>query len=90
MAKGQYLSSHQKGIVRRYYANLDTLALQKLAEAVGELYLCDDPKKSAKLWASVEKALPKVVDDPADVAKLIAGKSIKDLAAIVNDLSGKR
>jgi hypothetical protein len=90
MAKGQYLSSYQKGIVRRYYAHVDTIALQKLAESVSELYVCDDPKKSAKLWASVEKALPKVLDDPAAVAKILAGRSVKDLAEIVNDLSGKR
>jgi hypothetical protein len=90
MTKGQFLSSYQKGIVRRYYSNLDTIALQKLAEAATELYLTKDPKKLAKIWESVAKALPKVVEDRAEVEKIIASRDVKLLAEVVNDLSGPR
>ncbi len=88
MAKGQFLSAHQKGIVRRYYANMDTIALQKLAEAVSELYLSTDGKKAARLWESVGKALPKVLDDPSAIERIVCKKDVKELAEVVNDLSG--
>ena len=57
MAKGQHLSAYQQKIVGRYYENIDTISLQKLSEAVGELYLCTDEKKAARLWTTVEGAL---------------------------------
>ncbi|MFN7019919.1 MAG: hypothetical protein ACK4WH_01155 [Phycisphaerales bacterium] len=88
MAKGQHLSSYQQGIVKRYYQNLDTLSLQKLSEAVSELYLCDDDRKAARLWTKVESALRKVQADPKLIAVLIAKRDVRDLAALVNDLSG--
>jgi len=39
MARGQYLTPHQKGIVKRYYEHKDTLATQKLGEIVSDLFL---------------------------------------------------
>lgn len=57
MARNQWLSPHQKGIVRRYYEHKDTLMTQKLSEIVSDLYLCEDEKKAARLWESAEKAL---------------------------------
>lgn len=92
MAKGQPLSRYQKGIVNRYYEHLDTIALGKLGEAVGELYLASDAKKIDKLWVSVEKALAKVAGagggDPS-VRTIIASRDVKGLAKLVNDLSAK-
>ncbi len=90
MAKGQFLSAYQKGIVRRYYAHLDTLALQKLAEAVSELYLTSDPKKAARLWDGVGKALPKVLDDAPAIERIMGKKDVKELAEVVNELSGPK
>lgn len=88
MAKGQHLSSYQQGIVKRYYQNLDALSLQKLSEAVTELYLCEDDRKAARLWTTVESALKKVQADPKRTAVIMARKDVRDLAALVNDLSG--
>jgi hypothetical protein len=87
MAKGQYLSSHQKGIVNRYYSNLDTLVLQKLQEAVSELYLATSPKQADKLWKSVEASLAKAKADPAQARSIVASKNIQALAALVGDLA---
>ena len=82
MAKGQFHSSYQKGIIKRYYANQDTIQLQKLAELVTELYLAEG-KKRPKVWKSIAAALEKLdvpktriehllkTDDPALVAKLV-------------------
>lgn len=87
MAKGQHLSHHQQKIVSRYYANLDTIALGKLSEAVGELYLATDAKKAGKLWKSVETALAKTHAKDARVAAVLAARDIKGLATLVNDLA---
>lgn len=89
MAKGQHLSAYQQKIVQRYYDNLDTISLQRLSEAVGELYLCEDAKKRTRLWASVEMALRKARVEPAKIAKVLESQDVKLLAELVNKLSGK-
>lgn len=89
MAKGQPLTRYQKGIVNRYYEHLDTITINKLAEAVSELYLCDSDKKAAKLWVSVEKALDKTAASDAKVKKILTDKNVADLAKLVGELSGK-
>ncbi|MCC6322396.1 MAG: hypothetical protein IT438_13285 [Phycisphaerales bacterium] len=88
MAKGQHLSTYQRGIVKRYYQNIDTLSLHRLSEAVSELYLCEDDRKAVRLWANVESALKKVKADPKRVAVVMTHKNVRDLAALVNELSG--
>ena len=57
MAKNQYLSPHQKGIVKRYYEHKGSIASQKLGEVVSELYLCESEKKANRLWKSARTAL---------------------------------
>jgi hypothetical protein len=61
MAKGQYLTSYQQSIVKRYYANLDTLTMQKLQESVSELYLlsASTPPASASGAATAKDAATK-------------------------------
>jgi len=86
MAKGDYLTPHQRGIVRRYYEHKDTLMLQKLSEMVSELYLCTDEKKAARLWKSVRTALLNMNVPGAQVEKLVAGRELKKLADIVSKL----
>jgi len=90
VAKGQDLTRYQKGIVNRYYDHLDTISLEKLSEAVSELYVCSDDKKAEKLWKSVELAIKKLPADPKAVAQAVGGRDLKALAALVNKLSGGR
>ena len=87
MAKGQHLSSHQMKIVNRYYEHLDTITLNKLAESATELYLCTDPKKAEKLWATVAKALDKTAASDKLVKRILDTKDIKGLAEMVSKLS---
>ena len=89
MAKGQHLSRHQQGIVKRYYAHLDTLSLQKLGELVSELYLAD-AKKAGKLWESARTALAKCGGDQKRIEAILASKDVAGLAALVNELSATR
>lgn len=89
MAKGQHLSAYQQKIVKRYYENLDTIALQKLGETVSELYLCEDAKKKTRLWASVETTLRRAKVEPASIARVLESQDVRLLAELVNSLAGK-
>ncbi len=89
MAKGQHLSAYQQKIVKRYYDNIDTIALQKLSETVGELYLCEDAKKKTRLWANVETALRQAKVEPAKITRVLESQDVKLLAELVNRLAGK-
>ncbi|NOZ22414.1 MAG: hypothetical protein GXP25_15140 [Planctomycetes bacterium] len=86
MARGQHLSPHQKGIVKRYYEHKDTLAVQKLGEIVSELYLCADPKKANRLWQSVHKALVNADANRAFVDKLMKDRDVERLATYLGEL----
>lgn len=90
MAKGQHLSAYQQKIVQRYYDNIDGISLQKLSEAVGEIYLCEDDKKADRLWKTVEGALAKFKLNPARVAPILRERDVKALAELVGSLSAKK
>ncbi len=87
MSKGQPLTRYQQGIVKRYYEHLDGIAVTRLAEAVSELYLCTDAKKSERLWQTVEKALDKTAASDARIKKILTTRNVKDLAQLVGELS---
>jgi hypothetical protein len=87
MAKGQHLSKHQQGIVKRYYRNLDTITLTKLGELVSEICVTTDPKKLDKLWERAATALDKIEANEAAVQKALGTRDVKALAAIVNKLA---
>lgn len=90
MAKGQYLSSYQKGIVSRYYEHADARVVQKLQEIVSDLYLASDEKAAGKLWKSAEAALKQAKVDEAKVARVLASKKVTDLAALVGEIAGRK
>lgn len=87
MAKGQHLSRHQEGIVKRYYRNLDTITLTKLGELVSDICLCTDAKKLDKLWERARAALDKVESKDPAIERVLATRDVKGLATIVNKLS---
>ena len=86
MAKNQFLSPYQKGIVRRYYEHRDTLATQKLGEIVSELFVCEDPKKAERLWKSAGAALMHAGANQVAVDKLLVDRDVKRLATMVGEL----
>jgi hypothetical protein len=81
-------SRHQQGIIKRYYANLDSLTVQKLAELVTELYLAEG-KKRAKLWQNAVKAMQKLEIPQSRIDHLISRDDPALLAALVKELTGK-
>ena len=86
MAKHQYLSPHQKGIVKRYYEHKDTIASQKLGEIVSELYLCESAKKADRLWKRARTALFNAGANKVAVEKLMADRDVERLAKMTGEL----
>ena len=76
------LTPYQQKIVKRYYDNSESVATQRLAELVSDLYLATG-KKRQRVWVSLESAMlklgvpqsridhPKGKDDPKLVADLV-------------------
>jgi hypothetical protein len=90
MAKGQHLSHHQQGIVKRYYEHADSQTILKLQELVSELYLCTDPKKQQKMWTKARESLAKSGVNNARIDKVIADHNIEALARLVSELSAAK
>ena len=88
MGNGQSFSRHQKGIIKRYYETADTRTLQKLAELVSDLYVCDTEKKADRLWASAEKSLTQAKLKPERIKRIIGSRDISAFAGAVGELSG--
>lgn len=73
---------HQQKIIKRYYDNIDTIKLQRLAELVTDLYLTEG-KKRQNVWKQVIKAMQQLgvpqsridhlhqLDKPEQVAELV-------------------
>ena len=87
MAKGQHLSSYQKGIVKRYYEHAESQTSQKLSELVSEIYLASDEKSLAKLWKSAATALAKTPIDKAKVEQVLGARDVRRLAELVASLA---
>jgi hypothetical protein len=78
-------SKYQQKIIKRYYDNADTIALQRLADLVGELYLAEGKKKE-KAWQSAVKAMERL-DVPAPrIAHLLERQDPALLAELVKQL----
>ena len=86
--KRDYTANQQK-IIKRYYDNLDTFSLDRLAELVGELYLAEGKKKE-KAWQSVHKALEKLEVPKSRIEHLMAQKNPVLVAELVKELQAKK
>jgi len=86
MAGGREYSRHQQKIISRYYEHLDTIAVARLGELVGELYLAESEATKKRLWARAEKALGKAGANEARVRKILEDRDLEGLAALVGEL----
>ena len=86
MAKGQHLTPHQKGIVKRYYENKETIQTQKLGEIVSELSVCTDEKKRKRLWKSARTALLNAGVHEGKVEKVVNSGKVDKLAEVLSEV----
>ncbi len=87
MAKGQFLTSHQKGIVNRYYATADTRVVTTLQELVSDLALAETDAAKTKLWKKAADNLAKTTLDPKRAAAILEKRDVKTFAIAVAELS---
>lgn len=87
MGMDNFKPSQQK-IIKRYYDNLDSISLQRLAELVADLYLATG-KKRDKLWESAAGCMQKLGLPQARIDHLLAQKKPELVANLVKELMGK-
>jgi hypothetical protein len=88
MAERNY-SPHQEKIIKRYYNNLDTIALHRLAEQVGELYLSEG-KKRQRVWDKIASDLKKLGLSDTRIEHLRKQDNPALLAEVVKELQAKK
>jgi hypothetical protein len=80
---------YQQKIIKRYYDNVDTIQLQRLAELVGELYLSEG-KKRQRVWTQVASAMQKLGLPQSRIDHLKAQDNPALVAQVVKELEGKK
>jgi hypothetical protein len=83
----QDFTPHQQKIIKRYYDNLDTLQLQRLATIVGDLYLAEG-KKRQRLWQSAAQAMQKLGVPQSRIDHLLKQEKPELIAQLVKELVG--
>jgi len=78
-------SKYQERVIRNYYKNQDGIALQRLGELVGKLYLAEG-KSRARLWKSVESSLEKLKVKKPRIEHLLKSDDPSLLAHLVEEL----
>jgi hypothetical protein len=80
---------YQQKIIKRYYQNQDTVARQRLAELVSDLYLSAG-KKRIRVWEQIAAALKKLGVPPARIDHIRKQDNPALVAEIVKDLEGQK
>jgi hypothetical protein len=80
-------SASQQKIIKRYYNNIDTIQLQKLAETVTDLYLAEG-KKVERLWKTAVTAMQKLEVPQQRIDILVQSQNLEQLAKLVKELQG--
>ena len=84
MAPKEY-SDYQKSAISGYYANLETILLQKLGELVTELYLAEKPASRHQLWHRAQRAMLKLEIPPAIIQHIMVSRDVEILAKNLQD-----
>ena len=82
---GKECSDHQKSVISGYYANLETIMLQKLGELVTELYLAERPARRDRLWQRAQKAMLRLKIPPAIIEHIMDRRDVEILAKNLKD-----
>ena len=85
--KREFTANQQK-IIKRYYDNIDTIALQRLAELAGELYLAEGKRKQ-KAWESTVKAMEKLKVPKSRIEHLLKEQKPALVAELVKELQAQ-
>jgi hypothetical protein len=87
MAADREYSAHQKGIIRRFYEHRDTLALQKLAEIVSNLYVETSEARINRSWKAAHAQLLAAGVSKSRADAILAERDLGALAKVVTELT---
>ena len=85
---GKNYSNYQRDVISGYYKNLDTIALGRLQELVGQLYLAESQAKQTQLWDRAHKAMVNLKIKPAIIEHIMNKKDVEILAKNLEDWLG--
>ena len=92
MAKGQYHTRYQQGIVRRFYLPRGTILITRLPAPVSDLALAEG-KKADTLWKRAEDTLRKIESEPplpaSRIETICGNRDVAGLAKFVSELQAK-
>jgi hypothetical protein len=80
---------YQQKVIKRYYDNADTVALQRLSELVSELYLAQG-KKLERAWTQAAGHMQKLGVPPTRIDHLVKQANPQLVANLVTELQGKK
>jgi len=78
-------SRYQQNIIRNYYENRESIALQRVQELITELYLAEG-KSRARHWKSLVGHLEKLGVKPARLQQLVTSDKPELAAKLVEEL----
>ena len=81
-------SKHQQNIIRNYYQNRESIAIQRLQELVTELYLAEG-KKRQRQWQLIKTHLEKLEVKPDRIEYLLQQDDPALIAKVVEELDKK-
>lgn len=85
----QNFSKHQQNIIRNYYDNRESIAIQKLQENITELYLAEG-KKRATVWKRVIGHLEKLKVPKAQIDHFVEKDDVTLIAKYLETLLAKQ
>lgn len=80
---------YQENIIRRYYENADTIALQKIGEQISELYLAEG-KARERVWKRITDHLVKLKVSAARIEQLVKKNDVAGVAKLLEELLAKK
>lgn len=82
-------TKYQQKIIRNYYDNVDTVALQRLQELVANLFLAEG-KARAQQWKHAKTAMEKLKVPATRIEHIVSEDSPTLLAKLVEELLAKK
>ena len=86
---GKDLSKFQRKVIKNYYENRETLALQKLGEVVTEIYLAEPGMKRKRLWDRAIVHLQALDVKETTYGPIVEADSAARLAKLLTELQAR-
>ncbi len=81
---------YQKGIIRRYYGNLDEIRLVRLENLLADLYLAGEGKKADRLWVKAVELLRDLGCARLRADYIERSRDLADLSEVVKEMASGR